>query len=84
MARTKNQNSTRVVSFRVSEQLHTQLLAFANTQVDEAGLPLNAHTAARRLMLRAMQETLPPNGRATGAEHDKRSRVRVKSEALDE
>lgn len=52
----KPKDETRVVSFRVSAELYDKLQAFGEDERDETGLPLNPHTAARRLMLRALQE----------------------------
>ncbi len=52
----KPKEETKVISFRVSRELHEKLEKFAQSERDEAGLTLNPSTAARRLMLRALEE----------------------------
>ena len=54
-AKSKDAQATKVVSYRVSLELHDTIESYAKTQKDEAGLPLNVHTAARRLMLQSLQ-----------------------------
>ncbi len=53
----KHPRKTEVISYRVSEEIFRRLDAYAATQVDEMGSQLNVTSAARRLMLKALQET---------------------------
>ena len=57
------EGNTEVISFRVSKDLHGRIEFYAKSQVDEAGLSLNAATAARRLMLKALSDFEKPRGK---------------------
>jgi hypothetical protein len=46
---------TVVVSFRVSEEVHRQLMKYAAKNSDDTGGSLNVAGAARRLMLKSLK-----------------------------
>lgn len=52
----KYPKKTQVISFRVTEEIFRDLLKYSATQKDELGSPLNVTSAARRLMLAALQD----------------------------
>jgi hypothetical protein len=52
----KKADNTILISFKISHELLKKLEAYAQTQVDEAGLPLSASLAARRLMLEGLKK----------------------------
>ncbi len=51
----KKEENTDVISFRVSKDLYSRLQKYAETQTDEAGLPLNVATGVRRLMRKSLE-----------------------------
>ena len=58
MAKTKEikvKAGTKIISFRVTDEIYMELQEIARQEKDDAGLPLNASTAARRLMNEAMK-----------------------------
>lgn len=59
----KSDQTTKPLTFRVSLDLYKRLEEYGSTQVDEAGLKLNAATAARRLMLIALKEFEEKSGK---------------------
>lgn len=52
----KPKEDTKIISFRVSKMLYEVLEKYGRGEKDETGLPLNASTAARRLMLIGLKE----------------------------
>ncbi len=52
----KKKEITRIVSFRVTEELYKRLETLSAKETDEAGLTLNPATMARRLMREALDQ----------------------------